>query len=219
LENFKNDNGLSLILNVHILDEGVNIPYCDSVFIANPSNNIENIVQRMCRCNRIIENKTKSNIFLWCSKNKTNKITSYLFDNIDGINDKIKLFKNMSCDKTNTLKYDHDNIENSIKKENDKNFIIDYELMSNIFNTLKENYIKFKNNNIKVIIDNDDNIWFNGKDVGVTLGYSNTRDAIHKHVDNDDKTTLNKINTDVKKGKYSQNVYLSESGLYSLIFG
>ena len=32
--------------------------------------------------------------------------------------------------------------------------------------------------------------WFVGKDVGKALGYSNTRDALSKHVDTEDKTTV-----------------------------
>ena len=82
---FKKSNKLCIIINVHILDEGIDIPECDSVFITQPNTNIINIVQRMCRANRITENKTKCQIFLWCCKNKTNKILEYLSDNTDGI--------------------------------------------------------------------------------------------------------------------------------------
>ena len=32
-------------------------------------------------------------------------------------------------------------------------------------------------------------IWFVGKDVAEVLGYSNTRDALAKHVDEEDKAT------------------------------
>ena len=78
---------MAIIVNVHILDEGINIPECDSVFITKPGHNIVNIVQRMCRANRITENKTKCQIFLWCNKNKTNKILEYLSENTNGIID------------------------------------------------------------------------------------------------------------------------------------
>ena len=50
-------NNLSIIINVHILDEGIDIPQCDSVYITQPNNNIINIVQRMCRANKITQNK------------------------------------------------------------------------------------------------------------------------------------------------------------------
>ena len=38
------------------------------------------------------------------------------------------------------------------------------------------------------MIDGDP--WLVGKDVAEALGYTNTRDALYKHVDDDDKTTV-----------------------------
>jgi superfamily II DNA or RNA helicase/phage anti-repressor protein len=94
LEEFKKSINLSIMINVHILDEGIDIPECDSVFITRPSNNIHNIVQRMSRSNRIYKNKEICNIFLWCSKNKTNKVLNYLSNNTNAIIDnKIIKFK------------------------------------------------------------------------------------------------------------------------------
>ncbi|AZA21590.1 MAG: phage repressor protein/antirepressor Ant [Lactobacillus helveticus] len=61
--------------------------------------------------------------------------------------------------------------------------------------------------------------WFVGKDVAEILGYKNTRDALAKHVDAEDK-----ISEIVKDSQVSQNAtgyqnidLISESGLYSLI--
>lgn len=65
-----------------------------------------------------------------------------------------------------------------------------------------------------VEIDNEP--WFVGKDVAVALGYSNTRDALSRHVDNDDKNTV--VVPDGNKGNPNQTV-INESGLYALIFG
>ena len=56
---------------------------------------------------------------------------------------------------------------------------------------------------------------FVGKDVAVALGYSNTRDALSKHVDNDDKTTV--AICDTGSNYKSRAVLINESGLYSLI--
>ena len=36
-------------------------------------------------------------------------------------------------------------------------------------------------------IDKQQNLWFHGKDVTEILGYSKTRDALSRHVDNEDK--------------------------------
>lgn len=57
--------------------------------------------------------------------------------------------------------------------------------------------------------------WFIGKDVAVALGYSNTRDAIKKHVDADDKGVAN---CDTLGGRQKMTI-INESGLYSLILG
>lgn len=55
--------------------------------------------------------------------------------------------------------------------------------------------------------------WLVGKDVAKVLGYSNTRDAISKHVDDDDKNTVA-----IHDGKGNPNqVVINESGLYSLV--
>jgi predicted helicase len=69
LVKFKNDNTcINIICNVHILDEGIDIPECDSVYLTHPNNNPINIIQRISRSNRLdINNKDKiSKIFLWC---------------------------------------------------------------------------------------------------------------------------------------------------------
>ena len=57
--------------------------------------------------------------------------------------------------------------------------------------------------------------WFVGKDVAVALGYSNTRDALSKHVDDEDKTTV--AIRDTGSNYKSQTVIINESGLYSLV--
>lgn len=55
--------------------------------------------------------------------------------------------------------------------------------------------------------------WFTAKDVATALGYSNTRDAIAKHVDDDDKNTVV-----IRDGKGNPNqTIINESGLYSLV--
>ena len=56
-------------------------------------------------------------------------------------------------------------------------------------------------------------IMFVGKDVATALGYSNTRDALRKHVDTEDKGTVA-----IRDTAYETRVTLiNESGLYSLI--
>lgn len=61
----------------------------------------------------------------------------------------------------------------------------------------------------------DDEPWFVGKDIASSLGYVNPRDAISRHVDDDDKVV---VKCDTLKGMQDMTV-INESGLYSLIFG
>lgn len=65
---FINDNTcVQIICNVHIPDEGIYIPSCDSVYLTHPNNNTTNIIQRISRCNRINKNNPNKigNEFIW----------------------------------------------------------------------------------------------------------------------------------------------------------
>lgn len=64
----------------------------------------------------------------------------------------------------------------------------------------------------------DDEPYFVGKDVAEVLGYSNTRDALNKHVDEDDKKILTSRNTTLENLPNRGLTAVNESGLYSLIF-
>ena len=57
--------------------------------------------------------------------------------------------------------------------------------------------------------------WFVGKDVAEVLGYSNTRDALAKRVDDEDKGVAN---CDTPSGRQNMAI-INESGLYSLVLG
>ena len=70
--------------SVRILNEGININKCDSVFITKVSNNEITAVQRLCRANRLDkENKNKiANCFIWSDDiNKIVNMLQYLKDN------------------------------------------------------------------------------------------------------------------------------------------
>ena len=64
-------------------------------------------------------------------------------------------------------------------------------------------------------IEKDGEPWFVGKDAAAALGYSNTRDALSRHVDVEDKVVENH---DTPSGIQKMTI-INESGLYSLIFG
>ena len=62
-----------------------------------------------------------------------------------------------------------------------------------------------------LMIDSD--VWFLGKDVASILGYNNPRDAVKKHIDDEDKGVA-KCDT---LGGTQDLTIINESGLYSLI--
>ena len=65
---------------------------------------------------------------------------------------------------------------------------------------------------VRVIMKKDEP-WFVGKDLAECLGYSNTRDAIRRHVDQEDRSDVV-----IHDGRQNRNmVVVNESGLYCLI--
>ena len=74
---------------------------------------------------------------------------------------------------------------------------------------------------ISFVIDINNTIWLKGIESANALGYSNTRDAISRHVDEDDRIAFE----DIKRRQISRRsseserkaIYINESGLYSLI--
>lgn len=71
----------------------------------------------------------------------------------------------------------------------------------------------YENSEIRTV-EKDGEPWFVGKDVAAVLGYSNTRDALAKHVDDEDKNTV--VIRDGIQGNPNTTV-INESGLYSLV--
>jgi superfamily II DNA or RNA helicase len=94
---FRNNDVRTIMLNVHILDEGIDIPECDSIYVTQPNDNIDNLIQRMCRCNRRTVNKTKCNMYMWTTEVKVAKLLKYIKDNTyEGIFNKVKQYSAVS---------------------------------------------------------------------------------------------------------------------------
>ena len=86
-----------------------------------------------------------------------------------------------------------------------------------------EKVFKYEENEINVIKCRDE-IWFRGKDIAKALGYKKTRNAILKHVNDDDKSILEDLIRGPQirasfKNEQGGSIFINESGLYSLIFG
>ena len=95
IKSFTDFNGFSIIINVEILNECIDIKECDSVYITYPSQSKIKNIQRICRANRKDKNNLKkiSKIFLWT--NEYNEMVDTIsnlkeFDN-SFIIDKIKI--------------------------------------------------------------------------------------------------------------------------------
>lgn len=77
---------------------------------------------------------------------------------------------------------------------------------------------------LRIIVDPKGDVWFVASDVAKSLGYINAKDAVKRHVDDDDSILLQVsdnqwgVNQSLLKTRYIDNIrIINESGLYSLI--
>jgi anti-repressor protein len=75
---------------------------------------------------------------------------------------------------------------------------------------------EFQTKQITMIKDDDMNVWFNGRDVATILGYANTKQAIHMHVDSDDKLKICELNKNYNATPNT--IFINEFGLHCLIY-
>jgi prophage antirepressor-like protein len=75
----------------------------------------------------------------------------------------------------------------------------------------------FEQYNINIIIDTNDNLWFNANDLTNALGYNKPKHTIQNHIDIKDKIQLQHINHNNHIKKHPQTIYLNETGLYTLL--
>lgn len=141
----------NILLNISILNEGIDIPDCDSIFITNYSDNMINTVQRMSRCNRITKKKYKCYIYLWTSELEVDKIYEHLeMDNLDFVRNKVKI-----CN----IENGNENNEKEIilNKTNYKDYLIK-NIMPNdtCFKQLLNLYNPFNNDSPDLNIDLED---------------------------------------------------------------
>lgn len=74
----------------------------------------------------------------------------------------------------------------------------------------------FKENEIRsLIIENEP--WFVGKEIATILGYADTKDAVKRHVDEDDKQIIQRGQITALEIPNRGLTIINESGLYSLI--
>ncbi len=155
---------IKILLSVRILDEGVDIPKCDSIFISYLGINTNDIriVQRICRANRLdVDNlNKKANCFIWT-------------DDYNNIIENLQILKNNDINFSLKIKMissnydDNINDKKSIKKINKlnqefKQFInvkcLTYE---ELWELKKNELFEYVNNNNKIPNENSKlYIWF-----------------------------------------------------------
>jgi superfamily II DNA or RNA helicase len=202
LTKFRNNKTkISIMLNVHILDEGIDIPECDSVYLTHPNNNPINIIQRISRSNRLSNNKNIAHILLW-TKNKIN------LDNIIKTIIKIipVIFKNINSNFINKI----DNIETN------DNIIINNNINSNNYN---ENLILYLKNNTNIehnFIDDFIILFINDSNfinIDLILKLLNLRkDSIKKTLIESYKKDIDykiNMNTEYNAGRPSENIMIN----------
>jgi superfamily II DNA or RNA helicase len=222
LKKFNESEKISLLLSVHILDEAIDIPSCDSIYMTYVSKSKIKNIQRMSRAMRYKHNKI-ANIFLYCLSSDSaldyiSSIREYDTDFITKINH-IEV-----SDEIKDISYrDKINIE-----YNDKIKVLGIQLYKtekwqNTFNKVKE-YID-KNKELPTRHNIDNNI----KNIGVWLNnqrqYYKNKINIMKNleiyniwtqfmsdynsyfIDNDTLwfTSLNKVITYIEKNKQKPN--------------
>jgi len=70
LEKFAKSNKIQLLFSIRILDECIDIPSCDSIYITYPTQSKIRTIQRLSRCIRIDKNNPFKigNIYIWCDE-------------------------------------------------------------------------------------------------------------------------------------------------------
>lgn len=70
LDTFAKSTKIELLFSIRILDECIDIPSCDSIFITYPSQSKIRTIQRLSRCIRVDKkNKFKiGNVYIWCNE-------------------------------------------------------------------------------------------------------------------------------------------------------
>ena len=80
------------------------------------------------------------------------------------------------------------------------------------------NTITFENKKIFIISDNNNKIWFNAKQICLSLEYKEPNKAITKNVDKEDQIQLKNMDINFTVRQQPCSIYINETGLYSLLF-
>ena len=157
LNNFSNNNKKQLLFSVRILDECIDIPKCDSIYITYASQSKIRTIQRICRCLRIDKNnKFKiGNIYIWCDE------YDKILETLSGIKEYDIFFKDkININETN-FKGGNKRVEIEIDKKVIEKFVLGIKEFKLISWDEKLNIVKkyIDENNKKPLINDNKKIY------------------------------------------------------------
>jgi prophage antirepressor-like protein len=84
-----------------------------------------------------------------------------------------------------------------------------------IFNNL----LIYNNNEINILLDTDNNIWFKFISIAKILNYKSIKDTIRDNIENKNKKRLKEINLifKIKNNDHPNTIYINENGLYNFL--
>jgi superfamily II DNA or RNA helicase len=215
---FRKNKMLSLILNVQILNEGIDIPECDSVFIAQPNKNKDNLIQRMCRCNRITGAKNVCNMYLWTSEKNVMNILQYIEKNTDEYTrNRINIYDPIKNAKT---KCNKKNVNGIVKDELCDNNEPKIPVKNELDILPKNEVLKIEKKNIHIVFDENGNKWFSLKGLLKLLGYENPTASIHGiDTESQNLKKIKEFGVQFKKGSNMQphSTMVNEKGLCDIM--
>jgi len=134
LDNFNNSNEISVLCSVSILDECIDIPSCDSIYITYNCISKIRIIQRISRALRKLGNKV-AKILIWTEN----------ISNINPIISAIKEIDNNIISKIKYIKYNNKNLSLDEHKNIQKyNKEINIKILEDLVNNENINNIKLK---------------------------------------------------------------------------
>ena len=208
LKDFSESSKIQLLFSVRILDECIDIPSCDSIYITYPSKSKIRTIQRLSRCIRINKlNPFKiGNIFIWCNE------YDEILDTLSGIKEYDIFFKDkIAINEINFYGSKDEKIYIEIDNEQLQSYIIDIKEVKQITWDDKLNMVKKYIDEYKKLPDkksNDKYISMLGKWVAYNKLNYKTKLCLMKDIN-----IYNKWESLIKSDEYSE-YFVSSEGLF-----
>lgn len=198
LNEFTTNNKIQLLFSVRILDECIDIPACDSIFITYPTQSKIRTIQRLSRCIRTNKlNPFKiGNIYIWCDE------YNMILETLSGIKEYDIFFKDKI--KINSIDFYNNIIKEGVESDNKliEKYIVDIkEFRQYTWNERLEMVKKYidENNKRPSTTDNDERV----KKLRIWISNTNTH-FNHKINIMKNKEYYDKWKEFINSNKYSE---------------